>query len=65
MKRNKLTPIGAKNKLIQYHSYRPSDFYIDNEEVYLICKDSVMEKATDIYQELQLRIKEKFEQELW
>jgi len=66
MKINKLTPLGAQRKLIQYYDYRPSDFYIDGEEVYLNCKDSVMEKATDIYSELQLRLKEKFEEQtLW
>lgn len=57
MKKSKLTPISAKKKLIQYHNYRESDFY-END---LICKDSVMISALDVYENIQLTFKEQYE----
>lgn len=65
MKKKKLTPKSAKEKLITYYHYKPCDFYSEGEEIYLNCKDNVMERAIDVYQELQLRIKEEFENELY
>ena len=61
MKRSKITPIGAKRKLIKYFNFKPSDFY-DNT---LICQDYIELSSVDILEEIQLTHKEQFEQELW
>jgi len=61
MKRSKITPIGAKRKLITYHGFKPSDFY-DNT---LICKDCVKLSSIDILEEIQLTYKEQYEEKLW
>jgi len=65
MKRSKITPIGAlrlsplgaKRKLITYHGFKPSDFY----ENTLICQDCVELSSVDILEEIQLTYKEQYE----
>jgi len=61
MKRSKITPIGAKRKLIKYFNFKPSDFY-DNT---LICQDCVEISSVDILEEIQLTYKEQYEEKLW
>lgn len=63
MKKSKLTPISAKKKLITYHNFKESDFYIDEENIYLNCKGNVMEKVIDVFEEIQLQFKEQYGQE--
>ena len=57
MKRSKITPIGAKRKLITYHGFKSSDFY----ENTLICQDCVELSSVDVYEEIQLTYKEQHE----
>jgi len=60
MKKSKITPIGAKRKLIKYFNFKPSDFY-DN---ILICQDCVELSSVDILEEIQLTYKEQYENEI-
>jgi len=57
MKRSKITPTGAKRKLITYHGFKPSDFYNNT----LICQDCVELSSVDILEEIQLTYKEQYE----
>ena len=57
MKKSRLTPISAKKKLIEYHNYRPSDFY----DTTLICQDNIELSAKDVYEELQLQLREQYD----
>jgi len=61
MKRSKITPTGAKRKLITYHGFKPSDFYNNT----LICQDCVELSSVDILEEIQLTYKEQYEEKLW
>lgn len=54
MKKSKLTPMSAKKKLIAYHGFKNSDFY----DTTLICQDNVELSAKDVYEELQLQLRE-------
>lgn len=59
MKKSKLTPIGAKRKLIKYHGFKSSDFY----DTILICQDNVELSAKDVLEEIQLQFREQYETE--
>lgn len=60
MKKSKLTPILAKRKLIKYHGFKNSDFY----DTILICQDNVELSAKDVYEELQLQLREQYNTEI-
>lgn len=51
----------AKQKLINYYSFKEVDFFELDGIIYLNCKDSVMIKATDVYETLNLERKEEYE----
>ncbi len=61
MKKTKLTPISAKNKLKSYYSFKECDFYPDGEEIRLNCKDNVGERSIDVFQELEMKRMEEYE----
>jgi len=48
----------AKSKLIAYYKFKDCDFYSFGEEIYLNCQDNAGEKATDVFEELELTRKE-------
>jgi|GEM_PF-6242545 len=62
MRKTKLTPISAKNKLKSYYYFKEVDFFELDGIIYLNCKDNAGEKATDVFQELELQRKEKYEE---
>lgn len=51
----------AKEKLKQYYKFFESDFYIENGVEYTICKDNYMELASDVWEDLEMQRKEKYE----
>lgn len=61
MRKTKLTPISAKNKLKNYYNFKEVDFFDLDGIIYLNCKDNVGERATDVYSELELQRKEEYE----
>ncbi len=61
MRKTKLTPIGAKNKLKSYYNFKEVDFYPDGEEIRLNCKDNVGERSIDVFQELEMKRMEEYE----
>lgn len=61
MKKIKLTPISAKEKLKSYYDFKECDFYQDGKEIRLNCKDNVGLKAEDVYSELEMQRKEEYE----
>jgi len=62
MRKTKLTPIGAKNKLKSYYNFKEVDFFDSEGIIYLNCKDNVYETAVNVFQELELQRKEKYEE---
>lgn len=62
MRKTKLTPISAKNKLKSFYNFKECDFYHDGEEIRLNCKDNVGERSIDVFQELELQRKENYEE---
>lgn len=51
----------AKNGLKSYYDFKEVDFFELDGIIYLNCKDNVGEKATDVYQELEMQRKEEYE----
>jgi ASC-1-like (ASCH) protein len=51
----------AKNKLKKYYNFKESDFYTEDGIDYTISQDNYMEKAIDVYENLELERKEKYE----
>lgn len=62
MRRKIITPETAKRRLIAHYKYFPSDFYKEDNEIYVISQGDFMEKATDIYENLVLQFKESLEE---
>lgn len=63
MRQKTVTPETAKRRLISHYNYYPSDFYKEDNEVYVISQGDFMEKATDVYENLVLQFKENLEDE--
>lgn len=61
MRKTKLTPISAKNKLKSYYDFKEVDFFDLDGTIYLNCKDNAGEKAIDVLEDLEMQRKEKYE----
>lgn len=58
MKKVKLTPIAAKQKLKDHYKYFETDFYQDGEDIYMNCQDNVGISVRDLWENLELERKE-------
>jgi len=50
-----------KQKLKDYYKYLDSDFYQDEENIYMNCQDNVGILAIDLWETLEQERKEKYE----
>lgn len=58
MKHTTKQGIKAKKNLIAYHKFKEVDFYLENDIIYMNCKDNVGEQAYDVFQNILLTQKE-------
>ena len=53
-----------KQLLINHYKFKECDFYEEGETIKLNCKDNVGETVRDVYENIMLELKEKYEYEI-